>query len=129
MEYRQLGRSGLRVSVLTLGTMTFGGRGFFAKAGTLSPQPEAVGGPSPAGLGRTPGLRRGQALRRDRGDGGDRARTRRLGGAGGSRLAPRSPGVTSLVIGARREEQLLDNIEAAGLKLSDAERGRLDKVS
>ena len=39
------------------------------------------------------------------------------------------PGVTSLVIGARREEQLLDNIEAAGLRLSDAERGRLDKVS
>ncbi len=29
MEYRQLGRSGLRVSVLTLGTMTFGGRGGF----------------------------------------------------------------------------------------------------
>jgi aryl-alcohol dehydrogenase-like predicted oxidoreductase len=33
MEYRQLGRSGLRVSVLTLGTMTFGGRGDFAKVG------------------------------------------------------------------------------------------------
>jgi aryl-alcohol dehydrogenase-like predicted oxidoreductase len=33
MEYRQLGRSGLRVSVLTLGTMTFGGRGPFAKTG------------------------------------------------------------------------------------------------
>lgn len=33
MEYRQLGRSGLRVSVLTLGTMTFGGQGGFAKAG------------------------------------------------------------------------------------------------
>jgi aryl-alcohol dehydrogenase-like predicted oxidoreductase len=33
MEYRQLGRSGLRVSVLTLGTMTFGGRGAFAKTG------------------------------------------------------------------------------------------------
>jgi aryl-alcohol dehydrogenase-like predicted oxidoreductase len=33
MEYRQLGRSGLRVSKLTLGTMTFGGRGQFAKAG------------------------------------------------------------------------------------------------
>ena len=27
MEYRQLGHSGLRVSALTLGTMTFGGRG------------------------------------------------------------------------------------------------------
>lgn len=33
MEYRQLGRSGLRVSVLTLGTMTFGGTGAFAKTG------------------------------------------------------------------------------------------------
>ncbi len=33
MEYRQLGRSGLRVSVLTLGTMTFGGRGNFAAVG------------------------------------------------------------------------------------------------
>lgn len=34
MEYRQLGRSGLRVSALTLGTMTFGGRGMFANVGT-----------------------------------------------------------------------------------------------
>jgi aryl-alcohol dehydrogenase-like predicted oxidoreductase len=33
MEYRLLGRSGLKVSVLTLGTMTFGGVGFFAKTG------------------------------------------------------------------------------------------------
>ena len=33
MEYRQLGRSGLRVSVLAMGTMTFGGRGVFAKVG------------------------------------------------------------------------------------------------
>ncbi len=34
MQYRQLGRSGLRVSALTLGTMTFGGRGNFAKTGS-----------------------------------------------------------------------------------------------
>ena len=34
MEYRQLGRSGLRVSALTLGTMTFGGRGGFRAVGT-----------------------------------------------------------------------------------------------
>jgi aryl-alcohol dehydrogenase-like predicted oxidoreductase len=33
MEYRQLGQSGLRVSVLSLGTMTFGGRTFFSKVG------------------------------------------------------------------------------------------------
>jgi aryl-alcohol dehydrogenase-like predicted oxidoreductase len=34
MEYRQLGQSGLRVSALTLGTMTFGGQGGFAAVGT-----------------------------------------------------------------------------------------------
>src|SRR5678816_3882706 len=33
MEHRQLGRSGLRVSALALGTMTFGGRGPFAAVG------------------------------------------------------------------------------------------------
>ncbi|MDX6684961.1 MAG: hypothetical protein QOF86_1089, partial [Baekduia sp.] len=33
MDYRQLGRSGLRISALTLGTMTFGGRGNFASVG------------------------------------------------------------------------------------------------
>jgi aryl-alcohol dehydrogenase-like predicted oxidoreductase len=33
MEYRQLGRCGLRVSRLTLGTMTFGGRGQFRDVG------------------------------------------------------------------------------------------------
>jgi aryl-alcohol dehydrogenase-like predicted oxidoreductase len=33
MEYRQLGHSGLRVSALTLGTMTFGGQGGFAAVG------------------------------------------------------------------------------------------------
>src|SRR3954451_11741298 len=35
MEYRQLGRSGLRVSTITLGTMGFGGGGKFASVGQL----------------------------------------------------------------------------------------------
>ena len=35
MEYRQLGNSGLKVSVLAMGTMTFGGRGNSAKVGNL----------------------------------------------------------------------------------------------
>ncbi|HEX6620692.1 MAG TPA: aldo/keto reductase [Solirubrobacteraceae bacterium] len=39
------------------------------------------------------------------------------------------PGVTSLVIGARREEQLLDNLAAADLELSADERARLDAIS
>jgi aryl-alcohol dehydrogenase-like predicted oxidoreductase len=34
MEYRYLGRSGLRVSTITMGTMTFGGGGPFAATGT-----------------------------------------------------------------------------------------------
>jgi aryl-alcohol dehydrogenase-like predicted oxidoreductase len=34
VEYRQLGRSGLRVSELTLGTMTFGGKGDFEQVGS-----------------------------------------------------------------------------------------------
>ena len=35
MEYRTLGRSGLKVSTLTMGTMTFGGKGGFAKVGNV----------------------------------------------------------------------------------------------
>jgi aryl-alcohol dehydrogenase-like predicted oxidoreductase len=34
VEYRLLGRSGLRVSALTMGTMTFGGKGGFAAVGS-----------------------------------------------------------------------------------------------
>jgi aryl-alcohol dehydrogenase-like predicted oxidoreductase len=39
------------------------------------------------------------------------------------------PGVTSLVIGARTEEQLADNLAAADLELSAEERARLDELS
>jgi aryl-alcohol dehydrogenase-like predicted oxidoreductase len=39
------------------------------------------------------------------------------------------PGVASVVVGARTEEQLADNLQAAGLNLSDEERRRLDDVS
>jgi aryl-alcohol dehydrogenase-like predicted oxidoreductase len=38
MRYRQLGGSGLRVSVLTMGTMTFGGTGGFASVGSTGVQ-------------------------------------------------------------------------------------------
>jgi len=39
------------------------------------------------------------------------------------------PGVTSVVIGARTDEQLADTLASANLSLSDEERGRLDHVS
>ncbi|SHM43991.1 Predicted oxidoreductase [Sphingobium sp. YR657] len=38
MDYRLLGRSGLKMSTLTLGTMTFGGQGAFAKTGNTDMQ-------------------------------------------------------------------------------------------
>jgi len=40
VEYRQLGRSGLKISTLTMGTMTFGGKGGFAAVGSTD-VPEA----------------------------------------------------------------------------------------
>jgi diketogulonate reductase-like aldo/keto reductase len=39
------------------------------------------------------------------------------------------PAVTSLIVGARTEEQLADNLAAAELTLSDDEIARLDEVS
>jgi diketogulonate reductase-like aldo/keto reductase len=39
------------------------------------------------------------------------------------------PAATSLVIGARTEEQLADNLAAADLVLTDGQRQRLDEVS
>ena len=38
-------------------------------------------------------------------------------------------GVTSLIIGARTEDQLKDNLGAANLKLTSEEQARLDKIS
>jgi aryl-alcohol dehydrogenase-like predicted oxidoreductase len=39
------------------------------------------------------------------------------------------PGVSTVVVGARTEEQLADNLGAASLRLEDAERTRLDELS
>ncbi len=39
------------------------------------------------------------------------------------------PGVASIIVGARTDEQLADNLKAADLKLSEEERRRLDEVS
>jgi aryl-alcohol dehydrogenase-like predicted oxidoreductase len=39
------------------------------------------------------------------------------------------PGVTSIIIGAKRVDQLIDNIECTALKLSDTELGELESMS
>jgi aryl-alcohol dehydrogenase-like predicted oxidoreductase len=52
MEYRQLGRSGLRVSTVTLGTMGFGGSGWAAAVGTI----DVEGAKRQIGLARDAGV-------------------------------------------------------------------------
>jgi diketogulonate reductase-like aldo/keto reductase len=37
--------------------------------------------------------------------------------------------VTSVILGARTEEQLVANLKASDLQLTDAERSRLDEIS
>ena len=39
------------------------------------------------------------------------------------------PGVTSIIIGAKKMDQLIDNIECTGLKLTDKELGKLEEAS
>ena len=39
------------------------------------------------------------------------------------------PGVTSIIIGAKKQDQLIDNIESTSLKLSDQELGELEAIS
>jgi aryl-alcohol dehydrogenase-like predicted oxidoreductase len=52
MEYRQLGRSGLRVSTITLGTMGFGGTGFASMVGKI----DVEGARKQIGLARDAGV-------------------------------------------------------------------------
>jgi aryl-alcohol dehydrogenase-like predicted oxidoreductase len=41
----------------------------------------------------------------------------------------KKPAVTSIIIGAKREDQLNDNLASAGLMLEDAEIKQLDDIS
>jgi aryl-alcohol dehydrogenase-like predicted oxidoreductase len=52
MEYRQLGRSGLRVSTITLGTMGFGGTGWATPVGQI----DVEGARKQIGLARDAGI-------------------------------------------------------------------------
>ena len=52
MDYRQLGRSGLRVSTITLGTMGFGGTGWAAPVGQI----DVEGARKQIGLARDAGV-------------------------------------------------------------------------
>ena len=78
---------------------------------------------------RAADLRRGQALRHDRGPGRDRRGARRVAAQVALAWLLGRPGVTSVIVGARTDEQLADNLAAADLSLSAEETARLEAVS
>ena len=79
MEYRQLGDSGLRVSALTLGTMTFGGKGWAQAVGNTDVDGREAAGRDGPRRGRQPDRHRGRLLRGP--VGGDPRRGARRAGA------------------------------------------------
>ena len=99
--------------------------------GQVPPRPgQARGLAPPDRLERAAGARRGAALRhrstcwsRSPRRAASRRRRSRSRGCSAARAS------RSLVIGARTEEQLADNLGAADLELADDERARLDEVS
>ncbi|GAA3366934.1 aldo/keto reductase [Saccharopolyspora gregorii] len=81
------------------------------------------------GLERATGARCREALRHHRGSGGHRLLAQGVPGADLAGLPAAQAGVTSLVIGARKDEQLRDNLGATEVRLSDDEFRKLDEIS
>jgi aryl-alcohol dehydrogenase-like predicted oxidoreductase len=129
MRYRQLGASGLRVSVLAMGTMTFGGKGVLQHRVDRPRRGKAPDRPVHGGRGQPPV--RDQDKLYDVVDVlVDVAQAR---GTSPAQVALAwlldRPAVTSVIIGARTEQQLADNLGAADLSLTQEEQARLEAVS
>jgi aryl-alcohol dehydrogenase-like predicted oxidoreductase len=105
MEYRQLGNSGLRVSALSFGTGTFGGA--ITKRSDQSAQTiwhKQLGLLIATETGKTvPQIALNWLLDR--------------------------PTVASLIVGARNEEQLRQNLDSVGWKLTAEQTMKLDAAS
>ncbi|WP_386684121.1 aldo/keto reductase [Loktanella sp. R86503] len=169
MKYKQLGHSGLYVSELTLGTMTFDNEGgsyadlvgatgqelatrmvdlaIAAGINILDTANVYSSGVSEKMLGVALGSRRPDNLIATK---LYNSMTTGPNNLGTSRLAimrevegslqrlgtdyidlyqVHKPGVTSVIVGAREEAQLVDNLCAVDISLSDAEMARLNEVS
>ncbi|HCC85995.1 MAG: aldo/keto reductase [Proteiniphilum acetatigenes] len=161
MKYKLLGNTGLKVSELCLGTMTFGGRGTWTAIGLL-PQEQVnqlVKAAVDAGINfidtaniYSEGLSEkltGQAIRDLGLNRDDLVIATKVRGAMGegpnnsglsrkhilqqideslSRLL-HQPVVTTVIIGAKKLEQLQDNLKSVDVTLSADELSRLDEVS
>lgn len=104
MEFRQLGKSGLKVPALCLGTGTFGGQGELFKAWGATDVAEAT---RLADVCLEAGLNMFDSL---------------------NWLLQR-PSVATVIIGARNEEQLRDNLQAVDWRLSAEQVAKLDAAS
>jgi aryl-alcohol dehydrogenase-like predicted oxidoreductase len=147
MEYRQLGRSGLRISKLTMGTMTFGGRGNFRTVGTtdLDGARRQIDMAMDAGVNLidTADIYSGGAAEWTEPPIYDEDKLydtievvveiAEARGVSPAQVALAwlldRPGITSVIVGARTDEQLADNLAAASLALSPEETARLEAVS
>jgi len=141
MQYRQLGRSGLQVSTLTLGTMTFGGTGRFQKVGASLLAGGLLSGKYRRGRQDPEGSRRLAGWKEPPVHDAEKLydivdALVAVGEAHGVSAAQVAlawllgrPGVTSAIIGARNEEQLKDNLKGAHLVLTPEDRAKLDMVS
>ena len=98
----------------------------------VPPRPGAAGGLAPRranGANRRSTTRSGSTTRSRRWSRSPR-RTASRPRAGGARLAPRAgPASRRVIVGARTDEQLADNLAAANLELSADEHARLEQVS
>ncbi|AGP37530.1 hypothetical protein BE04_04115 [Sorangium cellulosum] len=126
MRYNLLGKTGLYVSELCLGAMTFGGKGFYEVIGALgTSEAEALVGTS---------LDRGVNFI-DTADVYSEGESERIVGAALKALGrPREqvvvrPFVTSVIIGAKPREQLDDSLAAADVTLSPEHIQQLDAAS
>ncbi len=119
MRYRNLGRTGLYVSELCLGTMTFGGKGFWEAIGrlTAAEAETLVGTALDAGVNFI-----------DTADVYSEGESEKFLGAALAWLLTR-PFVTSVIIGAKTREQLLDNLAAGEVRLSPEHISQLDAAS
>ena len=119
MRYRLFAQTGLYVSELCLGTMTFGGKGFWTAIGKLSAaEAEAmIGAALDAGVNFI-----------DTADGYSEGESEKLVGAALAWLLTR-PFVTSVIIGAKTPEQLADNLGASDVTLDAEHVAQLDAAS
>ena len=146
MKTRFLGNTGVRVSELCFGAMTFGGKSYFANIGQVQEKEadELVNmavdgginffdtadvyseGLSEQLLGKALGPRRNNIV--DELEKITRNHDATITQAALNYLL-RKPGVTSVIIGARNKEQLADNLKTAEWEMAAEEVARLDALS